>query len=113
MLLHITSNAEWAVARDGDRYEAPSLSDEGFIHCSTPEQIVATANRFYARRQDLVVLVVDPERLSAEVRFENTVGGEELFPHVYGAIDVMAVIRVHRWIPVPGEFSAPAWLEGL
>ncbi len=113
MLLHITSSAGWAAARDGGRYEAPSLTGEGFIHCSTPTQLVATANRFYARQQNLVVLVIDPARLSAEVRLENTMGGEELFPHVYGAIEVSAVVDVHRWTPDRGEFSAPAWLDEL
>ena len=111
--MHITTSADWDVARGGDDYRAPSLTDEGFIHCSTPEQIVATANRYYAHQRDLVVLVIDPAPLSADVRFENTMGGEELFPHVYGAIEVRAVIRVHRWTSDRGEFSAPAWLEEL
>ena len=99
MILHITYRADWAAARNGETYEAPSLADEGFIHCSTPSQVVSTANRYYAGRDDLVLLRIDPDRLTAEVRYENTVGGDELFPHVYGPVDRAAVIDARPWSP--------------
>lgn len=111
MLLHITTPDLWEAARSCGRYEAPSLIDEGFIHCSTPRQITATANRFYAGREDLIVLCIDPDVLTAEVVFENTLGGEELFPHVYGAIDLAAVTEARAWPPLGGRFTDPDWLE--
>ncbi len=109
MLLHITTEDAWKAAAARGRYEAQSLIDEGFIHCSTVQQVTATANRFYAGREDLVLLSIDPDRLSAEVVFENTMGGEELFPHVYGPIELAAVVDAREWRPVGGRFETPTW----
>ena len=109
--MHITTAKDWQAARDRGRYEVPSLATEGFIHCSTPAQVVATANRFFAGRRDLVLLAIDPSRLGSEVRFENLEGGDEPFPHVYGAIELEAVFAAHPWRPAPsGRFERPDWL---
>jgi len=108
MILHITTAAAWAAAEAIGVYIAESLAEEGFIHCSTPSQIAATANRFFAGRGDLVLLSIDPERLAAEVRYENTEGGEELFPHVYGPIDLAAVVDARPYRLVAGRFVTPS-----
>ena len=52
---------------------------------------------------DLVVLVVDPDRLTAPVRFEAMEPGGEEFPHVYGPIPVDAVVDVEPWAPGPAS----------
>lgn len=96
-LLHITTAAEWDAAQARGTHEPDSLRTEGFVHCSTPAQIAGVARRFFRGQRGLVLLEIDPDRLGAEVRFENTEGGEELFPHVYGVIEVAAVIGVRPW----------------
>ena len=60
MIYHITSRSAWNEARNRGDYRAESLETEGFIHCSTQEQIVPVANKYYARQTDLVVLVIEP-----------------------------------------------------
>lgn len=111
MILHITTEEEWACSRSRGHHEAPSLTDEGFIHCSTPAQIAATANRFYAGREDLILLSIDPGKLAAEIKYENTEGGSELFPHVYGPIELAAVIDARPWRPEAGGFRAPPRID--
>lgn len=55
-----------------DRNLAPdSLAGEGFVHCSTRAQLLATAERYYPGRTDLRVLQLDPNRLVAELRYES------------------------------------------
>ena len=94
-ILHITSKSEWQAAQRDGAYSAPSLAGEGFIHCSTPEQVVAVAERFYAGASGLVLLVLDPTRIRSEVKYEaGTDKPDELFPHVYGTINLDAVTRV-------------------
>ena len=110
MIFHITTLTDWAAAQTSGSYEAPSLADEGFIHCSSVEQIVATANRFYAGREDLILLSIDPRRLAAQLRYENSEGGDELFPHVYGPIELAAVTDARPWRSAEGCFTTPAWL---
>ncbi len=100
-LLHLAVAAEWERARARGSYERStidtSLADEGFVHCSFAHQVQATADRYYRGRDDIVLLVVDPDRLDAEVRVEEASNGEG-FPHVYGPIPVDAVTSAR---PVP------------
>jgi uncharacterized protein (DUF952 family) len=94
MIFHITSRTAWEAALGAGIYEAESLGAEGFIHCSTAEQYIWVANQRFQGRTDLVLLHIDPTRLRSEVRYENLEGGETLFPHVYGAIPIQAVLNV-------------------
>lgn len=98
-LLHLALCDEWerAIAAGGpyDRSTiGVSLAEEGFIHCSFPDQVAATAERYYAGRDDVVVLVVDPDRLDAAIRVEDLGGTGVEFPHVYGPIPLAAVVAV-------------------
>lgn len=108
-ILHITSQSAWDDAQHNGYYYAPSLAAEGFIHCSTPSQVVAVAERFYAGQRGLVLLVIDSKRIQAEVRYEaGTDKPDELFPHIYGTINLDAVTRVVDFEPDPaGRWSLP------
>ena len=110
MIFHITSRSAWAVAQTNGFYSAPSLATEGFIHCSTPTQVVAVAERFYARQRGLVLLILDSDRIQPEVRYEaGTDKPDESFPHVYGTINLDAVTRVLDFEPdAAGRWTLPA-----
>ena len=97
VLLHITHPE--AFSTDWKDYAPESLAQEGFIHCSTVEQILDTANRFYPNDPNLQVLVIDPGKLKAEVRYENLEGGKILFPHIYGTLNREAVLKIVRLKP--------------
>ena len=72
------------------------------------------ANRLYGGRDDLLLLVIREEALGSEVRRENLVGGDELYPHVYGRIEVAVVDRVVPFRPGPdGRFELPTRLSGV
>jgi uncharacterized protein (DUF952 family) len=66
---------------------------DGFIHLSTGSQVAGTLAKYFAGRRDLVLLAVDPERLGDRLRWEQSRGGE-LFPHLYGPLDLAHVISV-------------------
>ena len=107
MIYHILSGADWEAAAGGDFYRGDTLDTEGFIHCSTAEQVVDTANFLFRGREDLLLLEIDEARLSAEVRYEDA-GDGRLFPHIYGPMEVAAVVRVVEFPPGPdGRFSLP------
>ena len=71
---------------------APSLGEEGFIHCSTRAQVEATANRIFRGSGDLLLLEVDPDRLTAPLKWERATDVGDDFPHVYGPLNVDAVV---------------------
>ena len=95
-LLHIATAADWEEAQARGRYEPASLASEGFVHCSWPAQIAGVAARFFRGQPGLVLLVIDAERVRCPIRHENLEGGDGLFPHVYGALELDAVIEVRR-----------------
>lgn len=107
-IFHITLLSEWQRALAAGSYQADSLASQGFIHCSTREQVLAVATRFYAGQNGLVLLRIAAERLTAPVRYENLEGGEALFPHIYGPLDLAAVEAALLFPPNPdGSFSFP------
>ncbi len=112
IIYHITRNTDWGSALTAGSYTADSLATEGFIHCSTKQQVIATANRIFKGRRDLVLLCVDTNKVKPEIRYENLEGGTNLFPHIYGALDIVAVTAVHDFPPLDdGSFELPPGLQ--
>lgn len=109
-LVHLCSAADWERASDVGEHRPESLSAQGFIHLSTPEQVHLPANRLYAGRTDLVLLRIDPVRLTSPVRWEPGVPGDPasmLFPHLYGPLPAAAVTSVTPYPPgADGDFPA-------
>jgi uncharacterized protein (DUF952 family) len=110
-LLHIIGRDEWSAAlAAGEPYRAPDQDAVGFLHLSTPELVLVPANSFYGGRSDLVLLVVDADRVSSELRFEDGVPpvGDLQFPHLYGPLDLDAVVDVVDFPCGPdGRFDLP------
>ncbi|MGV9272860.1 DUF952 domain-containing protein [Streptomyces griseosporeus] len=103
-ILHLTEHSLWEAARAQGAYtmstRGRTLDEEGFIHCSTRAQLPAVARFLYGSYDgpdELVVLVIDTERLDAPVRYEAPAPGAEAFPHVYGPIPVSAVVGTEPW----------------
>jgi uncharacterized protein (DUF952 family) len=114
MILHIAHRDDWETALHSGHYEGPTLAPEGFIHASTLSQVIPVANLLFRGREDLVLLVIDEQRLSAEVRPENIEGGTELYPHIYGPMECDAVESVLPFQPdADGSFELPAVLLSL
>ncbi len=53
--------------------------------------------KYFAGQRDLVLLAIDPERLGERLRWETSRGGE-LFPHLYGPLDLAHVISVEALV---------------
>lgn len=94
-IFHVTTADQWDAAVAAGEYRQSTLDrtldEEGFIHCSTAEQVPGTLLRFYQGLDDLVRLEIDPDLVGAEVRYE---GEPEAFPHIYGPLPVDAVVSV-------------------
>ena len=109
VIYHITRKSDWNAALAAGTYAADTLATEGFIHCSTARQVIATANRIFKGRRDLVLLCVDTDKVDAAIRYENLEGGTDLFPHVYGALAISSIAAVHDFPPqADGSFTMPA-----
>ncbi|RYU10051.1 DUF952 domain-containing protein [Nocardioides iriomotensis] len=98
MIFHVTTAADWATAQAAGAYtlstRGVTLEQEGYVHCSNEEQWPVIRDRFYADLDDVVLLVVDPARLSSPVVVEQLGDADAPYPHVYGPIDLDAVVEV-------------------
>jgi uncharacterized protein (DUF952 family) len=110
-LFHLVHPAEWVAAASSGSYRPASLDSEGFVHFSYAEQVAGSANRHYDDAVELVVVEVDPDRLDAPLRVEDSYGTGTAFPHVYGPIPVSAAVAMHplrRGADGAWVFDAPA-----
>ena len=92
IIYHVTTRKEWQEAQKKGFYVAPSLETEGFIHCSQEHQVKGVLERYFKGKQNLVKLMIDTEELENPLRYELAPSINEEFPHVYGPINVTAVI---------------------
>ncbi len=109
-LFHITERATWEAALPERQYRRStrgvSLEEQGFIHCSLRHQLRRVAEFLYGDFRsgdvddELVVLVIDSDSLTAPLKYEPPAPGADEFPHVYGPIPVDAVTAV---LPVPRD----------
>lgn len=92
-LLHVASAVDLESAKDTGLYKTASLSDEGFIHCCLPQQLDGVLERYFSNTKNYLIIEIDMTQLSDSLQpvYENTVGGEELFPHIYGEIPFAAM----------------------
>ncbi len=104
MIYHITTPELFENYNAKDTYEAPSLASEAFIHCSTFSQLKASAERYYKDVPEIVVLVIDEQKLIAKLKYELASNGEE-FPHIYGVINKDAITETKRVINKEGSFN--------
>ena len=121
-ILHIMDAAAWETAQaNGADYRVESLETQGFIHFSTAAQMTGTAQKHYAGRADLRLLVVEVAKLTAKLVFEPPINPDgrpststDLFPHLYGALNRDAVREVVDFpINPDGTFTLPQTLTNL
>ncbi len=96
IIYHVTTTEEWQKAIEQNFYEAASLATEGFIHCSTEQQLNGVLQRYFAGKTNLVKLTIDTSKLTAKLKFDFSPSINELFPHIYGAINTEAVTAVEN-----------------
>ncbi|HEY8092405.1 MAG TPA: DUF952 domain-containing protein [Acidimicrobiales bacterium] len=111
VILHLLLSSTWQDHLGEEHYLPASYGADGFVHCSgTDDVMLAVANRYYrdaptADGDELVVWEVDESLLRSEVRWEAPdpapppgVPPGTLFPHVYGPLELNAVVRVRRLV---------------
>jgi uncharacterized protein (DUF952 family) len=94
-IYHITTLSAWTAQLASDLYTTESLKEEGFIHCSTKEQVKATLERYYSNQKDLLLLHINSSGLLADLKFELATNGE-WFPHLFGKLNKGAIVEIEK-----------------
>jgi uncharacterized protein (DUF952 family) len=100
-IFHLALVADWVAAQEAGSYRISTLGrtleQEGFIHASREDQWRAVRTRFYADvPEELVLLEIDPALLTSPVVVEPVPGTDQEFPHIYGPINLDAVVATHE-----------------
>lgn len=110
LIYHIANTPDWRQAQKEGEYRTStrgrSLEQQGFIHASTANQVAPVANAIYAGDTGLLVLVIDEDRVEPEIVYEPVPGWNTPFPHIYGPLNVDAVVATLSLLPdTAGKFS--------
>jgi uncharacterized protein (DUF952 family) len=112
MIYHIATSAEWQSGQEEAMYTPAAFDADGFIHLSSLDQIVGVANRYFRGQRGLVLICVDPAAVEAPIKYEDLANQGQCYPHIYGKLNLDAVIRVIPFDPDPdGSYRKPVGLE--
>ncbi len=98
VILHLAVRSDWETAKLTGEYiwstRGVTSAREGYTHCSFESQWRGVRDRFYADLSDdqLVLLEIDESLLSSKVVVERLGAAPEEFPHIYGCLEISAVI---------------------
>ncbi len=97
MIYHIALEKDWEAALEAGEYRISSLGrtleEEGFLHASYGNQVRGVADRYYTDVEEpLVLLTIDERRLTVPLQVDAVAGDADGYPHVYGPLDVTAVV---------------------
>jgi uncharacterized protein (DUF952 family) len=93
-IYHVTTLKEWEAAKIKNEYTPVNFEQDGFINCSVEKQIPGVLDRFYKGQTGLVKLKIEKEKVQRPVLFELALDLDELFPHIYGALNLDSVVEV-------------------
>jgi len=92
LIFHIVSNKDWQNNQRYGVYRPELREKEGFIHCATADQIEDVANRYFKGQNNILLVVIDFGKIKSDVKMEDTEGRGEEYPHIYGPLNLDAVL---------------------
>jgi uncharacterized protein (DUF952 family) len=109
LILHIATREDWEKAQSKGVYKTKSLEKQGFIHCAYPDQLVKVANLEFRGQKDLVLLLIESNRVHSKIREAGS--GAESYPYIYGPLNLDSVSKTVDYGPnEKGEFELPSVL---
>ncbi|HXB93206.1 MAG TPA: DUF952 domain-containing protein [Puia sp.] len=95
-IYHLTTREQWQQAKEKGQYTADSLADEGFIHASEERQVAGVLERYFKGRSGLLKLHIETDKLKSPLYYDWSPSIEDTFPHIYGPINLEAVIEAEE-----------------
>ena len=92
-IYHVALPEIWENFKGRPSYQPPSLTSEGFIHCSYESQLENVLQRYFQGVKRVLILKIETTKLFAKLVEEPSTGGE-VYPHIYGRLNQNAVVDV-------------------
>ena len=102
-IFHLALQSAWTDAQAAGAYRVSTLGldldDVGFIHCSQAEQVDGVHDRYYGGVTEPVIrLTIDTDLLASPWQLDDVPGQPLPFPHVYGPVNVDAVVSAEPYV---------------
>ena len=99
-IFHLTTPEVWSAAQETGGWTTSTrgrtLAQEGFVHCSQAHQVEGVRAFWFADLDEVVLLEIETDLLTSPWRSEQLPGAGQPYPHVYGPVDLAAVVDVRR-----------------
>lgn len=92
VIYHILSRQAWEQAQEQGSYTPESLESVGFIHCSSFEQVLGSAQGFFKGQDNLILLIIEEAKVHPQIMYEDSTSEGMRFPHIYGVLNLDAVV---------------------
>ena len=104
-IYHVVLPAVWERFKSKPSYQPDSLTTEGFIHCSYSSQLDGVLERYYSGVEKVLILTIDTDKLLSKLVKEASTNNE-LFPHIYGRLNINSVVDVEERVLRTEEFGS-------
>lgn len=111
-IFHLVEKQAWESQLLSYHYAHLSLKSEGFIHCSTYEQLAETYVRYFSKSSDLVLLTINPKWVLSELKWEESTERASFFPHVYGPLNKSSILNAYTFDTNHRVFKESNQIEG-
>lgn len=91
---HLCTKDQYSQNKTEEHYVTSNFDQIGFIHCCTKDQLPGVLERFFETDQELIALEINPSKIIPKLIYEVSDRGVELFPHVYGPINLSSVEEI-------------------
>ena len=104
-IYHVVLPAVWERFKSKPSYQPDSLATEGFIHCSYASQLEGVLERYYSGVEKVLILTIETDKLLSKLVKEVSTNNE-LFPHIYGRLNINSVVDVEERVLREDEFGS-------
>ncbi len=109
LIYHVTTRENWEEAIKKGVYNHASLQTDGFIHASDKDDLLITAELYFKELDDLVLLAIDPEKVTSPIKYELVDERNSLFPHIFGPVNIDSIVDAPPFVKNnSGKFEFPA-----
>ncbi len=106
LIFHLVSRNKWKEGQKEGMYQPEDFEEKQYISCSDGSQIQSVANQKFKDIEDLLMLVIDPTRVNANVTYVGKESEDVEVPRIQGPINTDAVIDKIELAPNDeGEFE--------
>lgn len=99
LIFHLVKKKDWKAQKKESRYHPETLDSEGFIHCSSGNDIEEVANRLFRGERRILLIVINTTLIEPELKYEQDEETGVSYPHIYGPLNLDAVIDKIELVP--------------